>query len=642
MMLACRRLRVVPVTIHLALRQAIETLSTAAIVHAGRVTHAALLRDFGVAAPVIAVAGLNPHAGEGGALGREDIEIVAPAVAELRRRRASTRAGRSPADTMFHAAARRGYDAALCMYHDQALIPIKTLDFDGGGQRDAWACRLSAPRPITAPRSISPAAASARPDSLIAALRLAAEMAARRRRRGCRAGGAIADPDGLPPLREVIARHGIAARKSLGQNFILDLNLTRRIARAAGRLDHATVIEIGPGPGGLTRALLAGGGAPGHRDRARSALSRRARRVGGALSRPARARRGRCAGARSGRAVGGAAQDRRQPAVQYRHGAAAALARPYRRLREPDADVPARGRRAARRGAAQPGLWTAVGAGAMADRAEDPVRPAAARLCAAAQGDIERRHADARAPRRWPRPRSRPSNASPPPPSASAARCCAPASSRSAFRSNELLAAAGIAPTARAEELSVAEFCALARVLDASTRLPASPSPQSIDEFGEAELARAAAALGGNDRGDLGDAFVDIAVDDHVIVFGPVAHFLGGLRHSRGDGVGAVLRAALKTLAQCRDARRQHEYLDQILRHRLAQLLRPLPVDIGHDIAAGGERRLDRNLRRTIGVAENGRVFEQLSGRDHPRKLRLIDKDVIAPVDLARPRRGAS
>jgi 16S rRNA (adenine1518-N6/adenine1519-N6)-dimethyltransferase len=67
------------------------------------------------------------------------------------------------------------------------------------------------------------------------------------------------DTDGLPPLREVIARYGIAARKSLGQNFILDLNLTRRIARAAGQLDHATVIEVGPGPGGLTRALLAGG-----------------------------------------------------------------------------------------------------------------------------------------------------------------------------------------------------------------------------------------------------------------------------------------------------------------------------------------------------------------------------------------------
>ena len=182
---------------------------------------------------------------------------------------------------------------------------------------------------------------------------------------------------------------------------------------------------------------------------------------------------------------------------------------------------------------------------------------------------------------------------------------------------DELLAAAGIPPTARAEELSVAEFCALARILDDRDPNPASPSPQSVDEFGEAELALAAAALGGNDRGDFCDAFVDVAIDDHVIVFRPVAHFLGRFRHPRGDGFGAVLRAALEPIAQCRDARRQHEYLDQILRHRLAQLLRPLPVDIGHDVAAGGERRLDRPPRRPVRVAENGRVFEQLSGRHH-------------------------
>ena len=87
MMLAGPQLRVVPVTIHLALRAAVEKLSAPRSSHAGRVTHAALVRDFGVAAPVIAVAGLNPHAGEGGALGREDIEIVAPAVAALRARR---------------------------------------------------------------------------------------------------------------------------------------------------------------------------------------------------------------------------------------------------------------------------------------------------------------------------------------------------------------------------------------------------------------------------------------------------------------------------------------------------------------------------------------------------------------------------
>jgi 4-hydroxythreonine-4-phosphate dehydrogenase len=177
MMLACPQLRVVPVTIHLALRQAVEQLSGAAIVHAGRVTNEALIRDFGIAAPVLAVAGLNPHAGEAGALGREDIDIIAPAIAELRAAGIDAR-GPLAADTMFHAAARRGYDAALCMYHDQALIPVKTIDFDG-----AVNVTLGLPFIRTSPdhgtafdiagRGI------ARPDSLIAALRLAAQMAAR-------------------------------------------------------------------------------------------------------------------------------------------------------------------------------------------------------------------------------------------------------------------------------------------------------------------------------------------------------------------------------------------------------------------------------------------------------------------------------
>jgi len=179
MMLAGPSLRVVPVTIHLALREAVETLSTAAIVHAARVTHSALIRDFAVAAPVIAVAGLNPHAGEAGALGREDIDIIAPAIAELRRGGIDAR-GPLAADSMFHAAARRGYDAALCMYHDQALIPIKTLDFDA-----AVNVTLGLPFVRTSPDHGTAfdiaGSGSARPDSLIAALKLAAAMAARRR-----------------------------------------------------------------------------------------------------------------------------------------------------------------------------------------------------------------------------------------------------------------------------------------------------------------------------------------------------------------------------------------------------------------------------------------------------------------------------
>jgi 4-hydroxythreonine-4-phosphate dehydrogenase len=179
MMLAGPRLRVVPVTIHLALREAIGHLSATAIVHAGRVTHTALVRDFGVAAPVLAVAGLNPHAGEGGALGSEDIEIVAPAVAALRREGIDAR-GPLAADSMFHEAARRGYDAALCMYHDQALIPVKTLDFDATVN-----VTLGLPFVRTSPDHGTAfdiaGTGVARPDSLIAALILAAAMAERRR-----------------------------------------------------------------------------------------------------------------------------------------------------------------------------------------------------------------------------------------------------------------------------------------------------------------------------------------------------------------------------------------------------------------------------------------------------------------------------
>jgi 4-hydroxythreonine-4-phosphate dehydrogenase len=179
MMLAGPQLRVVPVTIHLALREAIGQLSTAAIVHAARVTQGALVRDFGVAAPVIAVAGLNPHAGEGGALGHEDIEIVAPAIAALRREGIDAR-GPLAADTMFHAAARSSYDAALCMYHDQALIPVKTLDFDA-----AVNVTLGLPFVRTSPDHGTAfdiaGSGSARPDSLMAALKLAAVMAERRR-----------------------------------------------------------------------------------------------------------------------------------------------------------------------------------------------------------------------------------------------------------------------------------------------------------------------------------------------------------------------------------------------------------------------------------------------------------------------------
>lgn len=131
MMLACPGLRVVPVTVHLPLARAAGALSADAIVHAGRVTATALRADFAIARPRLAIAALNPHAGEGGALGREEIDIIVPAIAELRAAGFDV-IGPAPADTLFHPKARETYDAVLCMYHDQALIPLKTIDFEHG------------------------------------------------------------------------------------------------------------------------------------------------------------------------------------------------------------------------------------------------------------------------------------------------------------------------------------------------------------------------------------------------------------------------------------------------------------------------------------------------------------------------------
>jgi 4-hydroxythreonine-4-phosphate dehydrogenase len=131
MMLAAPALRVVPVSVHVSLRDAIAMLDTPRIVAAARTTAAALRRDFGIAKPRLAVAGLNPHAGEQGALGAEDAAIVAPAIAALRAEGIDA-TGPYPPDTMFTEAARASYDAAICMYHDQALIPLKTLDMHHG------------------------------------------------------------------------------------------------------------------------------------------------------------------------------------------------------------------------------------------------------------------------------------------------------------------------------------------------------------------------------------------------------------------------------------------------------------------------------------------------------------------------------
>ena len=131
MMLASDQLRVVPATIHIALADVPATLTPAHLRRTIEITHAGLRDRFGIPAPRIAVAGLNPHAGEGGTMGREELDWIANLIAQMRGEGMDL-TGPLPADTMFHAAARTRYDAAVAMYHDQALIPIKTLDFDMG------------------------------------------------------------------------------------------------------------------------------------------------------------------------------------------------------------------------------------------------------------------------------------------------------------------------------------------------------------------------------------------------------------------------------------------------------------------------------------------------------------------------------
>ena len=180
MMLACPALRVVPVTVHVALRKAIASLSTEAIIAAARTTARALKDDFGIAEPRLAVAGLNPHAGEQGAMGDEEATIIAPAITALRGDGIAV-SGPWPPDTMFTETARARYDAAICMYHDQALIPLKTLDMRNGVN-----VTLGLPIVRTSPDHGTgfdiAGKGVADPSSLIAALRLAAELVGRRRR----------------------------------------------------------------------------------------------------------------------------------------------------------------------------------------------------------------------------------------------------------------------------------------------------------------------------------------------------------------------------------------------------------------------------------------------------------------------------
>jgi 4-hydroxythreonine-4-phosphate dehydrogenase len=175
MMLVIDGLRVVPVTVHKSLKTALAGLTTEAIVAKARIAALALRERFGIALPRLAVAGVNPHAGEDGTLGREEVEIVEPAIAILRAEGWHVDGPKSP-DTMFHPRARAAYDVAICHYHDQALIPLKTIDYDHGVN-----VTLGLPIIRTSPDHGTAldlaGTGKASPESLIAALNLAARLA---------------------------------------------------------------------------------------------------------------------------------------------------------------------------------------------------------------------------------------------------------------------------------------------------------------------------------------------------------------------------------------------------------------------------------------------------------------------------------
>ena len=182
MMLAGPGLRVVPTTIHIALSEVPKALTPDLLEDTIRITAESLARDFGIERPRLAVAGLNPHAGEGGAMGTEEIRFITPLLDRLRAEGMAV-TGPHSADTMFHARARDGYDAAIAMYHDQALIPIKTIAFDAGVN-----VTLGLPFVRTSPDHGTAfdiaGKGLANPSSLIAALRLARDMGAARQGRG--------------------------------------------------------------------------------------------------------------------------------------------------------------------------------------------------------------------------------------------------------------------------------------------------------------------------------------------------------------------------------------------------------------------------------------------------------------------------
>jgi 4-hydroxythreonine-4-phosphate dehydrogenase len=178
MMLASDDLRVVPLTVHIPLAEVPRAISRSLIIDTVRITADALARDFRIVCPRIAIAGLNPHAGEGGAIGREEMQVILPAIAELKSSGLRV-TGPHAADTLFHERARAAYDAVIAMYHDQALIPLKTLAFDEGVN-----VTLGLPFVRTSPDHGTAfgiaGSGEAKPESFIASLRFAQKLSAAR------------------------------------------------------------------------------------------------------------------------------------------------------------------------------------------------------------------------------------------------------------------------------------------------------------------------------------------------------------------------------------------------------------------------------------------------------------------------------
>ena len=175
MMLACETLRVVPVTVHIALKEVFKSLSRDLIIAKARLLNRSLRQEFGISQPRIAVCGLNPHAGENGTMGREDIDIIQPAIDALRQEGVAA-TGPHPADSLFHPAARQTYDAVLGMYHDQVLIPLKTIDFYQG-VNITLGLEFVRTSPDHGTGLDIAGKAIARADSLIASLKMADQLA---------------------------------------------------------------------------------------------------------------------------------------------------------------------------------------------------------------------------------------------------------------------------------------------------------------------------------------------------------------------------------------------------------------------------------------------------------------------------------